>query len=67
MCVCVCIYKVKWNVKKGILKFSNFIFYVIYIITGEDFLLVMNGNMVFMIRVWLVLSLNVLLIYYDYV
>ena len=27
--------KVKWNVKKEILKFSNFISYVISIITGE--------------------------------
>ena len=36
------IYKVKWNVKKGILKFSNFISYVISIITWEHVLLVMN-------------------------
>ena len=29
-------YKVKLNVKKGILKFSNFISYVISFITGEN-------------------------------
>ena len=55
------IYKVKWNVKKGILTFFNFIFYVISIITREHLHLVVNGNMVFMISVWLVLSSNVLL------
>ena len=54
---CVCVY-IRLN---EILKFSNFIFYVISIITGEHLLLVMNGNMVSMIRVWLVLILNVLL------
>ena len=43
-------YKVKWNVKKWILKFSNFSSYVISIITWELW-----------IRVWLVLSLNILL------
>ena len=47
--------------KKGFLKFYNFISYVISIITREHLLLVMNENMVFIIRVWLVLSLNVLL------
>ena len=47
--------------KKGFLKFYNFISYIISIITWEHFLLVMNENMVFIIRVWLVLSLNVLL------
>ena len=36
------IYIVKLNVKKGILKFSNFISYVISIITWEHLLLVMN-------------------------
>ena len=35
-------YKVKWNVKKGILKFSNFSSYVISIITWEYLLLFMN-------------------------
>ena len=43
-------YKVKWNVKKWILKFFNFSSYVISIITWELW-----------IRVWLVLSLNILL------
>ena len=47
--------------KNGFLKFYNFISYVISIITWEHLLLVMNENMVFTIRVWLVLSLNVLL------
>ena len=46
--------------KNGFLKFYNFISYVISIITWEHLLLVMNENMVFIIRVWLVLSLNVL-------
>ena len=36
------IYIVKLNVKKGILKFSNFISYVISIITWGHLLLVMN-------------------------
>ena len=35
-------YKIKWNVKKEILKFSNFSSYVISIITWEYLLLVMN-------------------------
>ena len=46
--------------KNGFLKFYIFISYVISIITWEHLLLVMNENMVFIIRVWLVLSLNVL-------
>ena len=47
--------------KNGFLTFSNFISYVISIITREHLHLVMNGSMVFMISVWLVLSSNVLL------
>ena len=60
----ICIYiinKVKWNVKKGILKLSNFISYEISIITVEHIFLVMIGNMVFMIKVWLFLNLNLVL------
>ena len=37
--------------KNGFLTFSNFISYVISIITGEHLHLVMNGSMVFMISV----------------
>ena len=47
--------------KKRFLTFSNFISYASSIITGEHLYLVMNGNMIFMIIVWLVLSSNVLL------
>ena len=52
--------KVKWNVKKWIFKFSNFISYVISTTIREHLFLVMI-NMVSIVRVWLVLNLNLVL------
>ena len=55
--------KVKWNVKKG---FLNFIFYVISIITEKHLLFSYNWKYGLMVRVWLVLSLKVVLWLYLY-
>ena len=52
--------KVKWKTKKEILKFSNFISYVISTTTREHFFFFfwVMVNMIFIVKVWLVLNLN---------
>ena len=57
------IYKVKWNVKKWDYKFSNFISNIISKLQKNISFLVMIGNIISLVRVWLVLSLKFILLY----
>ena len=64
MCVCVYINKRLNEMSKNeIIKFSNFVSNIISKLMKNISFLVMIGNIISLIRVWLVLSLNFVLLY----
>ena len=64
VCVCVCVYKKLNEMSKNeVIKIFNFISNIISKLPKNISFLVMKGNIISLVRVWLVLSLNLVLLY----
>ena len=66
VCVCVCVYiykRLNEMSKNEVIKIFNFISNIISKLPKNISFLVMKGNIISLVRVWLVLSLNLVLLY----